>query len=103
MARLSWLSPLGKLTTLDVVATGELPDGFERVWCVNRAGSAVHRDGDTERFGHFVEGRAASRRAASMRRDAAVTLLGDGDGERDQLLGLASSAPAAIAAALIAP
>jgi hypothetical protein len=38
-----------------------------------------------------------------MRRDAAVTLLGDGDGERDQLLGLASSAPAAIAAALIAP
>src|SRR3954447_18733968 len=66
----------------------ELSEGRERAWAVHGARSTVHRDGDAERFGNLRFARAGADGATSVRRDAAVALLADRDGQRDQLFGL---------------
>src|SRR3954469_25109349 len=80
--RRRWSSLLG------VCLFRELSEGRERAWTVHGGRSAVHRDGDAERFGNLRFARAGADGATSVRRDAAVALLADRDGQRDQLFGL---------------
>src|SRR3954465_10264038 len=66
----------------------EFPECCERARAVHGARSAVHRDGDAERIRDLGFGGSGADGAPSMRSDAAVALLADGDGQRDQLLRL---------------
>src|SRR3954469_12060456 len=80
--RRRWSSLLG------VCLFRELSEGRERAWTVHGGRSTVHCDGDAERFGNLRLARAGTDGATSVRRDAAVALLADRDGQRDQLFGL---------------
>ena len=91
-------------STPDKAAPGlaalELQEGGERPRTPHRAGTPVHVDGDADHLGDLLRAGPAAGGAPSVRRDAAVALAGDGDGEAMSSFVLAESAPSAMAAAL---
>ena len=80
-----------------LVLAVELQERGVRPRAVDGGRAAVHQEGDADRLGGFPRVRALLDRSVGVGGYAAVAFLADRDGQGDELLGPASSAPGASA------